>query len=119
MIDFSVSVSLEKTTVKSYIIVVIAFAKRLVFRRKDVWPFMSIATSGSIWVVFTFQYCCVHTELRQLAEKQKVPVDLDTYIRKLAISKKKLSMVHDILDSVHVSCNASKPGWECYRLNSK
>ena len=42
-------------------------------------------------------------ELRQLAEKQKVPVDLDTYIRKLAISKKKLSMVHDILDSVHVS----------------
>jgi chromosome segregation ATPase len=39
-------------------------------------------------------------ELRQLSEKQKVPVDLDTYIRKLANSRKRVLLVNDILQNV-------------------
>lgn len=39
-------------------------------------------------------------ELRQLSEKQKVPVDLDTYIKKLANSRKRVLLVNDILHNV-------------------
>ena len=41
-------------------------------------------------------------ELRQLSEKQKVPVDLDTYIKKLANSRKRILLVNDILHNVQV-----------------
>ena len=41
-------------------------------------------------------------ELRQLSEKQKVPVDLDTYIKKLANSRKRVLLVNDILHNVQV-----------------
>ena len=43
-------------------------------------------------------------ELRRLSEKQKVPVDLDTYIKKLANSRKRISLVNDILQNVQVWC---------------
>jgi len=39
-------------------------------------------------------------ELRLLSEKQKVPVDLDTYIKKLANSRKRIMLVNDILQNV-------------------
>ena len=42
------------------------------------------------------------SELRQLSEKQKVPVDLDTYIKKLAISRRRILLVNDILQNVQV-----------------
>ena len=42
------------------------------------------------------------SELRLLSEKQKVPVDLDTYIKKLANSRKRIMLVNDILQNVQV-----------------
>ena len=42
-------------------------------------------------------------DLRQLSEKQKVPVDLDTYIKKLAISRRRILLVNDILQNVQVN----------------
>ncbi|XP_064395139.1 SNARE-associated protein Snapin-like [Halichondria panicea] len=39
-------------------------------------------------------------ELRVLSEKQKVPVDLDTYVKKLANSRKRILLVNDILQNV-------------------
>lgn len=42
------------------------------------------------------------SELRTLSEKQKVPVDLDTYIKKLANSRKRIMLVNDILQNVQV-----------------
>ena len=44
------------------------------------------------------------SELRLLSEKQKVPVDLDTYIKKLANSRKRIMLVNDILQNVQVRC---------------
>ena len=44
----------------------------------------------------------LYSELRQLSEKQKVPVDLDTYIKKLANSRKRVLLVNDILQNVQV-----------------
>ena len=41
-------------------------------------------------------------ELRKLSEKQKVPVDLETYIKKLANSRKRILLVNDILQNVQV-----------------
>ena len=41
-------------------------------------------------------------ELRLLSEKQKVPVDLDTYIKKLTNSRKRILLVNDILQNVQV-----------------
>ena len=49
--------------------------------------------------------CCA--ELRQLSEKQRVPVDLDTYIKKLANSRKRVLLVNDILLNVQVSVQIS------------
>ena len=45
----------------------------------------------------------ISSELRQLSEKQKVPVDLDTYIKKLANSRKRVLLVNDILHNVQVT----------------
>ena len=44
----------------------------------------------------------LRSELRLLSEKQKVPVDLDTYIKKLANSRKRIMLVNDILQNVQV-----------------
>ena len=49
------------------------------------------------------------SELRQLSEKQKVPVDLDTYIRKLANSRKRVLLVNDILQNVQVQSSFIGP----------
>ena len=37
-----------------------------------------------------------------LSEKQKVPVDLDMYIKKLANSRRRILLVNDILQNVQV-----------------
>lgn len=41
-------------------------------------------------------------ELRVLSERQKVPVDLDMYIKKLANSRRRILLVNDILQNVQV-----------------
>ena len=41
-------------------------------------------------------------ELRGLSEKQRVPVDLDTYIEKLTNSRKRIVVVNEILQNVQV-----------------
>ena len=41
-------------------------------------------------------------ELRVLSEKQKVPVDLDMYIKKLANSRRRIILVNDILQNIQV-----------------
>ena len=48
--------------------------------------------------------CSSFTELRKLSAKQNVPVDLETYIKKLANSRKRILLVNDILQNVQV-CN--------------
>ena len=61
------------------------------------------AGTDSISVCVCFEFQCVSSqELRQLSEKQKVPVDLDTYIKKLANSRKRVLLVNDILHNVQV-----------------
>jgi len=37
-----------------------------------------------------------------LSEKQKVPVDLDMYIKKLANSRRRIILVNDILQNIQV-----------------
>ena len=44
----------------------------------------------------------IHTELRQLSDQQKVPVDLETYIQKLSNSKRRVTIVNEILQNVQV-----------------
>ena len=44
----------------------------------------------------------VVAELRVLSERQKVPVDLDMYIKKLANSRRRILLVNDILQNVQV-----------------
>ena len=44
----------------------------------------------------------VHIELRQLSDQQKVPVDLETYIQKLSNSKRRVTIVNEILQNVQV-----------------
>ncbi|XP_065916480.1 SNARE-associated protein Snapin-like [Dysidea avara] len=39
-------------------------------------------------------------ELRQLSDQQKVPVDLETYIQKLSNSKRRVTIVNEILQNV-------------------
>ena len=46
----------------------------------------------------------IHTELRQLSDQQKVPVDLETYIQKLSNSKRRVTIVNEILQNVQVHC---------------
>ena len=41
-------------------------------------------------------------ELRVLSEKQKVPVDLDMYVKKLANSRRRIVLVNDILQNIQV-----------------
>ncbi len=61
---------------------------------------MCYCTLSILWAGLL--YLCFLSELRQLSDKQKVPVDLDTYIKKLAISRRRILLVNDILQSVQV-----------------
>ena len=65
-----------------------------------------LATGTQTLFACTQQSRC-YPELRQLSEKQKVPVDLDTYIKKLANSRKRVLLVNDILHNVQVCCKTS------------
>ena len=44
----------------------------------------------------------ISAELRQLSDQQKVPVDLETYIQKLSNSKRRVTIVNEILQNVQV-----------------
>ncbi len=61
----------------------------------------------------TTTFSCI--ELRVLSEKQKVPVDLDTYVKKLANSRKRILLVNDILQNVQV-CSAQALGMIIHEL---
>ena len=49
-----------------------------------------------------YYYHYFPAELRVLSEKQKVPVDLDMYIKKLANSRRRIILVNDILQNIQV-----------------
>lgn len=74
--------------------------------------YLTSVTELSCAVPIILLYTCCHVqvehfspsvELRLLSEKQKVPVDLDTYIKKLTNSRKRILLVNDILQNVQVS----------------
>ena len=66
-------------------------------------PLINIhSTQSKYRCVITLSFSSLPSDLRTLSEKQKVPVDLDTYIKKLANSRKRIMLVNDILQNVQV-----------------
>ena len=64
-----------------------------------------------------FREFTVLSELKVIAENQAIPVDLESYVKKLNNSRRRVMLVNNILQNVQVSTNrCQKVGLILYRV---